>query len=290
MISSMTGFAIRNAENQYAHLRLEIKSVNHRYLEIQCRLPEEFRFLEGTIRQHISNTLLRGKVECRLQIQLNGSWGQQVEANWPVIDQLAELNRQIGKKYSHLKKMAIADILKLGGLKNSTADTHEYVLPLVEETLKASLRDFKADRCREGVDLKNHLSERLQEMERVIQQLQSVFPQLLQQHMDKLRNRLQEALNHIDEDRIKQEFAFFIQKSDVDEEFSRLSTHISEVRRILEHHNRNGAGKRLDFLMQELNREANTLGSKSIAAECTQASVELKVLIEQMREQVQNIE
>lgn len=290
MISSMTGFATHTSENTQLSLRVEIKSVNHRYLEIQCRLPEEFRFLEANIRQKISTTLQRGKVECRLHIQLADNQLNIIEANWPVINQLAELNKQICKKHKHLKKLQVADILKMGGLKNNAAIQHEMLVPIVEEALQQTLADFKADRQREGEDLQKHLLERLLEMEKVIHQLQDVFPKLLQLHMDKLRNRLQEALNHIDEDRIKQEFALFTQKSDVDEEFSRLFTHIAQVRRIVGQNNPNGAGKRLDFLMQELNREANTLGSKAIAAECTQASVELKVLIEQMREQVQNIE
>ena len=160
------------------------------------------------------------------------------------------------------------------------------MLQLINEVLVA----FNQARSREGEQLQQHLLQRLQQMEQILDALAAAFPQLLQQHMDKVRQRLHEAVGDVENDRLQQEFALFMQKADVDEEFSRLRTHIAEVRRIVSSQPKGSIGKRLDFLMQELNREANTLGSKSIAAECTQASVELKVLIEQMREQVQNIE
>lgn len=155
--------------------------------------------------------------------------------------------------------------------------------------MTSALKEFTAARKREGKKLGEHLLQRLDGMEEIVDALNELFPSLLQAHMDKVKTRLAEAVGNIDNDRLQQEFALFIQKSDVDEEFSRLRTHIAEVRRIVTE-GKGSVGKRLDFLMQELNREANTLGSKAIAAECTQASVELKVLIEQMREQVQNIE
>ena len=159
----------------------------------------------------------------------------------------------------------------------------------ITELTEKALKDFTAARKREGKKLGEHLLQRLESMEEIIDALSELFPTLLETHKEKIRTRLVEAVGDINNDRLQQEFALFIQKSDIDEEFSRLRTHIDEVRRIVTEH-KGSSGKRLDFLMQELNREANTLGSKSIAAKCTRASVELKVLIEQMREQVQNIE
>ena len=183
----------------------------------------------------------------------------------------------------------MADILHFPGVIASAATDTDALADGVQVLLKQALQDFVGARSREGVKLQAHILERLDLMEAIIGALEELFPNLLQAHLQRTRHRLAEAVAHIDEDRLRQEFALFMQKADVDEEFSRLRTHIAEVRRIVtEQHG--SIGKRLDFLMQELNREANTLGSKAIASECTQVSVELKVLIEQMREQVQNIE
>ena len=183
----------------------------------------------------------------------------------------------------------MADILKYPGVIASQNEDEEAFTQTIHTLLGQALIGFAAARRREGEKMQQHLLERLAEMEMIIAALETRFPELLQAHLDKVRIRLQEALQNIDDSRLQQEFVMFMQKADVDEEFSRLRTHIAEVRRIATE-SKGGVGKRLDFLMQELNREANTLGSKAIAAECTQASVELKVLIEQMREQVQNIE
>ena len=179
--------------------------------------------------------------------------------------------------------------MRFPGVLAGQSEDPEALAKTVQELLDEALKEFAAARKREGKKLGEHLLQRLVSMEEIVDALSELFPSLLQAHMDKVNARLAEAVGNIDNDRLQQEFALFIQKSDVDEEFSRLRTHIAEVRRIVTE-NKGSAGKRLDFLMQELNREANTLGSKAIAAECTQASVELKVLIEQMREQVQNIE
>ena len=207
-----------------------------------------------------------------------------------MVARLAKINKKICKKHPDINRLGVADILAFPGVlaapAEETGDLDEAVLQLINEVLVA----FNQARSREGEQLQQHLLQRLQQMEQILDALAAAFPQLLQQHMDKVRQRLREAVGDVENDRLQQEFALFMQKADVDEEFSRLRTHIAEVRRIVSSQPKGSIGKRLDFLMQELNREANTLGSKSIAAECTQASVELKVLIEQMREQVQNIE
>ncbi|MBH5329993.1 YicC family protein [Eikenella sp. S3360] len=288
----MTGFANGSAEHGSKRLYIELRAVNHRYLDIQFKMPEDLRHLEGALREAVSARAARGKIECRIQLQhgAQAAAGRELKVNKKLVSQLAKLNRKICRKHPDIARLGVADILAFPGVLAAPAeeagDLDESVLRLINEVLDG----FNQARSREGSQLQQHLLQRLQQMEQILDALSGQFPQLLQQHMDKVSQRLREAVGNVDNDRLQQEFALFMQKADVDEEFSRLRTHIAEVRRIVNTKPKGSVGKRLDFLMQELNREANTLGSKSIAAECTQASVELKVLIEQMREQVQNIE
>ena len=292
MIKSMTGFANGSAEHGSKRLYIELRAVNHRYLDIQFKMPEDLRHLEGALREAVSAHAARGKIECRIQLRHGEQAGgeQELRLNKKLVARLAKINNKICKKHPDIQRLGVADILAFPGVLTApaeeTGDLDEAVLQLINEVLVA----FNQARSREGEQLQQHLLHRLQQMEQILDALAAAFPQLLQQHMDKVRQRLREAVGDVENDRLQQEFALFMQKADVDEEFSRLRTHIAEVRRIVSSQPKGSIGKRLDFLMQELNREANTLGSKSIAAECTQASVELKVLIEQMREQVQNIE
>ncbi|MBF0803459.1 YicC family protein [Neisseria sp. 19428wB4_WF04] len=285
----MTGFANAAGECGTKCINLELRAVNHRYLDVQFRTPEDLRHLESSLRESITAQALRGKIECRIQVQDNAPDAQSLSVNQDLAAQLAGLNTQWRKQYEGLGKLTVADILKFPGVLAGQNEDAEALAQTVQLLLQQALADFAAARGREGAKLAQHLLERLDEMENIINRLNSIFPSLLEAHMEKVKGRLKEAVANIDNDRLQQEFALFIQKSDVDEEFSRLRTHIGEVRRIVTTA-KGSVGKRLDFLMQELNREANTLGSKAIATECTQASVELKVLIEQMREQVQNIE
>ena len=292
MIKSMTGFANGSAEYGSKRLYIELRAVNHRYLDIQFKMPEDLRHLEGALREAVSAHAARGKIECRIQLRHGEQAGgeQELRLNKKLVARLAKINKKICEKHPDINRLGVADILAFPGVLSApaeeTGDLDEAVLRLINEVLLA----FNQARSREGEQLQQHLLQRLQQMEQILDALAAAFPQLLQQHMDKVRQRLREAVGDVENDRLQQEFALFMQKADVDEEFSRLHTHIAEVRRIVSSQSKGSIGKRLDFLMQELNREANTLGSKSIAAECTQASVELKVLIEQMREQVQNIE
>lgn len=291
MIKSMTGFANGSAEHGSKRLYIELRAVNHRYLDIQFKMPEDLRHLEGALREAVSAHAARGKIECRIQLQHGEQAGgeQELRLNKKLVARLAKINKKICEKHPDINRLGVADILTFPGVlaapAEETGDLDEAVLQLINEVLLA----FNQARSREGEQLQQHLLQRLQQMEQILDALAAAFPQLLQQHMDKMRQRLREAVGDMENDRLQQEFALFMQKADVDEEFSRLRTHIAEVRRIVTEQN-GSIGKRLDFLMQELNREANTLGSKAIASECTQVSVELKVLIEQMREQVQNIE
>ena len=286
----MTGFANVAGECGSKRINLELRAVNHRYLDVQFKMPDDLRQLESTLREAIAKNAVRGKIECRIQIQtIEAGASGSLNFNQELVKQLAKLNKKWLKKHNGLGKLTVADILKYPGVIASQNEDEEAFTQTIHTLLEQALLGFAAARRREGEKMQQHLLERLAEMEMIIAALETRFPELLQAHLDKVRIRLQEALQNIDDSRLQQEFVMFMQKADVDEEFSRLRTHIAEVRRIATE-SKGGVGKRLDFLMQELNREANTLGSKAIAAECTQASVELKVLIEQMREQVQNIE
>ncbi|HHK5573793.1 TPA: YicC/YloC family endoribonuclease [Neisseria cinerea] len=287
-IHSMTGFANTAEECGSKRINLDLRAVNHRFLDIQIRIPDDLRHLESGIREKISSHIARGKVECKIQIQDTENRNQSLELNHDLVGQLAEINQTL-RKHHDLAKLGVADILRFPGVLASQRENTEELAKSITELTEKALKDFTAARKREGKKLGEHLLQRLESMEEIIDALSELFPTLLETHKEKIRLRLVEAVGDINNDRLQQEFALFIQKSDIDEEFSRLRTHIDEVRRIVTEH-KGSSGKRLDFLMQELNREANTLGSKSIAAECTRASVELKVLIEQMREQVQNIE
>ena len=287
-IHSMTGFANTAEEYGSKRINLDLRAVNHRFLDIQIRMPDDLRHLESGIREKISSHIARGKVECKIQIQDTENRNQSLELNHDLVGQLAEINQTL-RKHHDLAKLGVADILRFPGVLASQRENTEELAKSITELTEKALKDFTAARKREGKKLGEHLLQRLESMEEIIDALSELFPTLLETHKEKIRSRLVEAVGDINNDRLQQEFALFIQKSDIDEEFSRLRTHIDEVRRIVTEQ-KGSSGKRLDFLMQELNREANTLGSKSIAAECTRASVELKVLIEQMREQVQNIE
>ncbi len=287
-VRSMTGYANASGECAGTRVELEIRAVNHRFLDTQFRIPDDLRYLESILREKISAKLSRGKIECRIRLNALTDNAEHLHINHNLVDELAQLSVKWRKKYD-LAKLSVADILRFPDVLNSTEMDSDALEEMVLHLLNEALDDFIAARTREGAKLQTYILERLELMEQIIQALEELFPTLLQTHLERSRRRLAEAVNNIDEDRLKQEFALFMQKADVDEEFSRLHAHINEVRRIVTEHT-GSIGKRLDFLMQELNREANTLGSKSIASECTQVSVELKVLIEQMREQVQNIE
>lgn len=288
MILSMTGFAATSREFPGGLLSLEIRSVNHRYLDLQMRLPEELRIIEPQLRELISAKVSRGKLECRVGINQVDSAAPTLELNQAMLQRLIEVSQQVREQAGENRGLSVGELMRWPGVMKSNELAPEVLQQLCTASLAAALLDFNASRGREGEKLKAVLEERIAGMEAIVAAIKPKLPAILEAHMSKLSSRLQEALGNVDEDRLKQEFALFAQKIDVDEELARLSTHLSEVRRILKAGGQ--SGKRLDFLMQELNREANTLGSKSVSTETTQASVELKVLIEQMREQIQNIE
>ena len=288
MINSMTGFASAQQDFGRERINLELRAVNHRYLDLQFKMADDLRVLEGKMRESIAAAVARGKLECRVYIQAIAEQNG-LHLNRELVDELAAINSDLNTEYPHLQALSVADILRFPGVVAQSETDAEGLQAAVLGMLSSALSDFNASRQREGEKLAQHLLERLAQMRVIVEGLQSVFPSLVQAHLDKSEQRLREALDTIEDDRIKQEFAIFMQKADVDEEMSRLKGHITEVERIVSE-GKGAVGKRLDFLMQELNREANTLGSKAIAIECSNASMQLKVLIEQMREQVQNIE
>lgn len=288
MILSMTGFASASREFPGGLLSIELRAVNHRYLDVQMRLPEELRVIEAQLRELIAGRVSRGKVECRVGISQNDNDAQQLELNHDTVRRLMAIASEVRAIAPQMRELGMGELMRWPGVLKSNSLAPEVLQQLCSEGLKVVLEDFRATRGREGEKLAQVLRDRIDAMTQIIVDIKPRLPLILEAYRAKLSARLHEALGNIDDDRIKQEFALFAQKIDVDEELERLTTHLGEIRRILKTGGQ--VGKRLDFLMQELNREANTLGSKSVSTETTQASVELKVLIEQMREQIQNIE
>lgn len=288
MIYSMTGFAAVNRELPQGALHMELRAVNHRYLEVAFRMDEVFRPAESAMREAIAGQLNRGKVECRLNFTPSAGSHKPLAINDTLAQQLVQLGRAVQEISPQCSPLSVADILRWPGIMEAEGIPQEALQEASVALLQEALGEFAATRGREGEKLKAMILERATQMEALVAAAAPHLPRLRAAYQEKLTARFREAAANLDEDRIRQEIALFAQKIDIDEEISRLQTHLQEVRRIL---NQGGtAGKRLDFMMQELNREANTLGSKSVATETSQLSMELKVLIEQMREQIQNIE
>lgn len=287
MIFSMTGYATTTEETPAGSYNFEIRSVNNRYLDIQLRLPDEFRKHEPAMRELLTSQLSRGKVECRLNFTAALHAESELQLDSTLLEKLLHLEQAVKTRHPAAPSLTIAEILKWPGMlgKDATPDASDAVIIAL---LQTTLGELKAARTREGDKLKTMLLERINQMRSLLQTAMPRIPTLIAAFEEKLRTRLEEILVNREDDRIHQEITLFASKIDVDEELSRLQAHLDEVERII---NQGGAvGKRLDFMMQELHREANTIGSKSVDLEITRISMELKVIIEQMREQVQNIE
>ena len=288
MIASMTGFASVSRETEIGSILLEIRSLNHRYLDIQFRFPDELKFLEPVIREKLASELSRGKVDCRLSVNASEESETRRSIDEAVLARLAGLNREIREKIPEAVSLSVAEILKWPGIFGKENLSRENAQTEVGELLDAAMADFSATRRREGEKLKAILLLRMAEIRKKLALASPRIPELIASFQEKLVSRLKAAMIDLDDERIRQELTLFAGKIDVDEELSRLAAHLDEMERILE---KGGVvGKRLDFLMQELNREANTLGSKSVDIEVSRIAMEIKVLIEQMREQIQNIE
>jgi uncharacterized protein (TIGR00255 family) len=287
MIYSMTGYAVAARELESAVVNVELRSVNHRYLDIQFRMPDELRIVEPALRETLTARLNRGKIECRISYAAQPG-RKSAELDPTILQQVIALNQRVRTAFPVASCLSAAEILRWPGMRGAETLDADELRGVCQSLLEQVLEEFTLSRGREGEKLKTILLERVSAVEKHLGEVAPRMPQVISAFQEKLAARLQEALANADEDRIRQEVILFANKIDVDEELTRLTTHIAELRRILD---KGGAvGKRLDFLMQELNREANTLGSKAADVSVTQVSMELKLLIEQMREQIQNIE
>jgi len=288
MISSMTGFAAAAHESARGSLAVELKTVNHRYLEFQTRIPEELRPLEPAMREAVAARLSRGKVDCRVTFTPLHAGERSLLPDAKAMASLQAAAALVAARFPDARPLSVSEVLHWPGVLADEALSPEALKLELAGVLERAIEDLDASREREGAKLEAVLRERLDAMARLVGEARPLVPGALKAFQDKLAQKIAEAAANPSDERVHQEVVLYAARIDVDEELARLVTHISEFRRVLD---KGGAcGKRLDFLCQELNREANTLGSKSVANEMTKISVELKVLIEQMREQVQNIE
>ncbi|MFV8824627.1 YicC/YloC family endoribonuclease [Thauera sp. WH-2] len=288
MVQSMTGFAVQTRDLGSISLHLELRSVNSRYLDLGFRIVDDLRAAEPAIRERITARLGRGKVECRLNLQAGHSAPRSMALNAALLDQLAEAQATLRARFADAAPLSVNELLRWPGMLADDSLGFDEMLPAIVQLVEAALDDMVATRRREGEKLADMIRERVARMRELVAQATPRMPAVVAEYQERLTARLRDAVASLDEERVRQEVALYAQRIDVDEELTRLATHLDEVERILKAGG--AAGKRLDFLMQELNREANTLASKSPATDITGIAMEMKVLIEQMREQVQNLE
>ena len=287
MTQSMTAFARKEASYSWGSLSWELRAVNHRFLEPQLKIHEALRDIEPIVRDKLRSTLSRGKVECALRFHAEAGTAV-IEIDQQRVASVVKALEQIKAHSSDLSPIDPLALLHYPGVQKSAGIDTDAVLAAATELLDATLAQFIEARKREGVELAKMIEQRLDAIDQIVAEVRGLMPQILQAQRDNLKQRVEQLGVDLDPERLEQEVVMLAQKADVAEELDRLETHVNEVRRALTQ--RGPVGRRLDFLMQELNREANTLGSKSIVTSTTACSVELKVLIEQMREQIQNIE
>ncbi len=294
MVQSMTAFTRQQLDKDYGSLAWEIRSVNHRYLEVSVRLPESLRALENTVRDALRKHLSRGKVECQLRLQTeaaNGS-GSEMEVDEALASQLLSAAQRLTElaqgSHANVAELSITELLRWPGVVGSRALDTDTIQKDALALFDTALTDLVETREREGSELATFIGQRCEAIRALVAELRVMMPQILEKQRATLVERVQALAVELDPTRLEQEVALLAQKADVDEELDRLGAHVNEVERVLATDEQKG--RRLDFLMQELNREANTLSSKSIVVETTRSAVDLKVLIEQMREQIQNIE
>ena len=288
MIRSMTAFARKERTEDWGTACWELRSVNNRYLDVTPRLPEEVRAIESAIRERVRTRLSRGKVDCSLRLSIGAVTDARLELNLDLAKSVAEATREIDALLHDPARVNAIDLLRWPGVVQTQSPDVDALGKAVLELLDEALSDLVSTREREGQHIDELIAERCDEIQSIVEAVRKRLPEVLDACRQRLRDRLAEFAEQLNEDRLEQEMALVAQKTDVAEELDRLEAHVKEVRRVLD--KEEPAGRRLDFLMQELNREANTLGSKSIDTETTRASVDLKVLIEQMREQIQNVE
>ncbi|KFK94237.1 MULTISPECIES: YicC/YloC family endoribonuclease [unclassified Serratia (in: enterobacteria)] len=287
MIRSMTAYARREIKGEWGSAAWELRSVNQRYLETYIRLPEQFRSLEPVIRERIRNRLTRGKVECNLRFELDPSAQSSLILNEKLAKQLVEAANWV-KMQSDEGEINPIDVLRWPGVMSAQEQDLDTISAQLMEALEGALDDFIAARESEGTALKALIEQRLEGVSAEVAKVRAQMPNVLQWQRERLLSKLEEAQVQLENTRLEQELVLMAQRIDVAEELDRLEAHVKETHNILK--KKEAVGRRLDFMMQEFNRESNTLASKSINADITTSAIELKVLIEQMREQIQNIE
>lgn len=288
MIRSMTAFARQDTQKDWGTLTCEIRTVNHRYLEPSFRLPESLRELENSFREQLRKQLRRGKVDVSIRLQATESAAQGFEIDEDVAHAVNEAANHINKMLDNPAHISALDILRWPGVLASKEQDFGPACKAAGELFERTVGELVTVREREGERLRPLFEDRLVTMGKLVAEVRDRMPELIRAQEEHLKSRFEQAKVELDPDRVAQEMVMLAQKSDVAEELDRLDAHITEVSDTLQ--SDDAIGRRLDFLMQELNREANTLSSKSIDAQVTRAAVDLKVLIEQMREQVQNLE
>jgi uncharacterized protein (TIGR00255 family) len=288
MIASMTGFARRETTGSWGTVVCELRSVNHRFLEAGFRLPDELRAAEGELRTRLARQVRRGKVDCTLSYRRPQAAAAVLDVDPTALQRLMTAIEVVTRSVREPSTVNALDVLRWPGVLREEGASGEQLLAVTYAVFDATLEDLVAARAREGARLRELLEQRCTSLEELVAVVRTRLPQMQTRVRARLDERLAELGANVDRERLEQELALLLQRLDVDEELERLSGHIEEVRRVIG--GSEPAGRRLDFLMQELNREANTLSSKSQDLETTRSAVDMKVLIEQMREQVQNAE
>jgi uncharacterized protein (TIGR00255 family) len=288
MITSMTGFARRETTGAWGTLVCELRSVNHRFLETGFRLPDELRSGEGELRARLARRLRRGKVDCTMNYRRPQGNGVVLEVNSEALAQVLAAVDVVARSLPESVSVSALEVLRWPGVLREDGASGEELLAAAATVFEATLEELSAARAREGARLRELLEQRCAGLEALVAGVRARLPEVQARARSRLNERVAELAAQVDHERLEQELAILLQRLDVDEELERLSGHIAEVRRVIG--GDEPAGRRLDFLMQELNREANTLSSKSQDLDLTRSAVDMKVLIEQMREQVQNAE
>jgi uncharacterized protein (TIGR00255 family) len=288
MTASMTAYGRTEESSETGHITWEIRSVNHRYLEVNIRLPEDLRILETKVREHISSKLKRGKVDCSLRFDASEIAGDGLSIDTNLANNLIKSAESIQASITNPAELSAMDFLRWPGVINRDTIDAEPISASLLEQLDMTLEHVVGTRLREGKKLQAMILERCDIIASLLHRFREKLPDIQQMLRDRLSDKSQELSIELDKDRLEQEILLLVQKSDVAEELDRLEAHLGEVRQVVQKNE--PVGRRLDFLMQEMNREANTLGSKAANLDYTNTSVDLKVLIEQMREQIQNIE
>ena len=287
MISSMTSFFFEEYETEYGNLSFEIKTLNSRYFELQLKLSEDLKASEPKIRTQIIKKLSRGKIDCKIYLKPFEKDLDIKSIDFTQIKDLIKTSEKVSSLINSPQPINPIDLMKLAGPRKKKIGIKK-LNNILSQHIEYGLNKLLIDRKREGKKIHRVIVNKIDLIEKLVSKVKKIMPNLIKSHQNKIKDKFKAALIDIDQDRLRQEFIIFIQKGDVEEELDRLSAHISESRRLL--NTSKPIGKKMDFLMQEFNREANTIGSKSISKDISEISVDLKVLIDQIREQIQNIE